>query len=300
MTAEITGMTELYGVMANPIKHSLSPLIYNTAFQYLHMDAVYMAFEVDEANFDAAYQAIIPMGIKGLNISMPYKKDVMTKLLADNYKVSDVAVLASSCNTVVNQGCQLEGHNTDGLGFILSLNEHEIDIDNKVLTILGAGGAARSIIIQAAKTKVKEINIFKRMDQKFNKLVLFYQSISERFDAKINVFPYEDEEKMALIISQSDILVNATQVGMVQQPGLPIPTCDFLHKNLVVSDLIYYPLQTELLKKAEENGCQTINGIGMLIHQAAYSFNLMTNQEMPVAVVKKAVHQHLEKEENRR
>lgn len=282
MKQSISGYTKLAGVIAQPIKHSLSPKIHNAAYEQLNIDAVYLAFEVNEANFNQALESVKTLDMLGVNISMPYKR--LAYEACD--ELSEEAQLIGVVNTVIQRNGRLLGYNTDGIGFVDSLLSEEVDVANKSLTILGAGGAARAIICQCALSNVKEINVFKRKNSTYQQIERELKEIADETGTAINLFDYHDEKNVTKIIQQSDILVNGTQVGMGEDKNLPISNMDLIHANQVVVDLIYHPLETNFLKEAKARKAKTINGLGMLVYQAAYAFRLMTEQEMPVESIK--------------
>ncbi|RSU01126.1 shikimate dehydrogenase [Vagococcus penaei] len=295
LVKKISGNTKTYGVLANPIKHSLSPLIHNTAFQTANMDAVYLAFEVKNNRIEEALAGVRALELSGVNISMPYKRMALDYLIENNFPVCEVSELVGSCNTIVNTGRRLRGYNTDGIGLVTSIEKEGISLAGKRLSILGAGGAARAIVCQLAKSSVQSIVIFKRHNESFQDVSAYFNLISMVLGVKIDVYPYENVKLMQEVFAQTDILINATQVGMTGYPGLPIESADMLHEKLIVVDLIYAPLETEFLKAAKTKGCRTMNGIGMLLYQAASSFKLMTGKTMPIDQVKVAIEQQLNK-----
>lgn len=280
----ITGSTQLAAVMATPIKHSISPLIHNTAFKSLGIDAVYLAFEVGPEELANAFLSIRSFDMLGVNLSMPNKQRAFE--LVDER--SPVAELLGSVNTVVNRQGRLIGHSTDGEGFVASLAEAGVTVLAKHLAVLGSGGAALAIIAQTALDGAKEISVFARNLSDKTDVTEKLAKISEMTNCQIRFLPLED---LAKILAETDILVNATSVGMrPNEAGNLVQDGRWLKSTLVVADIVYEPLETQLLKLARKQGCHTINGLGMLVHQAAAAFELWTGQKMPLAVVKKAIH----------
>lgn len=278
----ISGYTRLAGVIANPIKHSLSPRIHNTAYSLTHTNAVYLAFETIESDFEKMMDSVKVLDMLGVNISMPYKKRAYQ--MCD--ELSSAAKLIGVVNTVVQKNQILSGHNTDGLGFIKSLEEQNVIIKNQTMTILGAGGASRAIICQCALDGIAEINVFKRKNETFETVVHELRKIADETNTIIQVFDYADTTKLTEKIKKSQILVNATQIGMGDSLELPISQVNAITQEHIVVDLIYHPLETQFLKAAKKQDAVTINGLGMLIHQAAIAFELMTNKKMPVKEIK--------------
>ncbi|HCM88281.1 MULTISPECIES: shikimate dehydrogenase [Vagococcus] len=278
----ISGYTRLAGVIANPIKHSLSPRIHNTAYSLTQTNAVYLAFETTESDFEKVMASVKALDMLGVNISMPYKKKAYQ--MCD--ELSPVAKLIGVVNTVVQKNKLLYGHNTDGLGFIKSLEEQDVMIKNKTMTILGAGGASRAIICQCALDGISEINVFKRKNETFETVAHELKEIADKTETIIRVFDYADTTELIQKIKESQILVNATQIGMGDSCELPISQINAITPEHIVVDLIYHPLETQFLKEAKKQNAVTINGLGMLIYQAAIAFELMTNKKMPVKEIK--------------
>ncbi|MDT2835022.1 shikimate dehydrogenase [Vagococcus carniphilus] len=274
----ISGKTRLAGVIANPIKHSLSPMIHNTAYKVLNFDAVYLAFEVEQVEFEHAMNAVKTLDMMGINISMPYKKDAYD--LCD--ELTERAKLIGVVNTVVNRNNKLLGDNTDGLGFIGSLKDYGVSVKGKVLTILGAGGAAKAAICQSALEGAKEIHVFKRQNETFESVKRDLEKIAIETNVKIMVHGYHDKKAIEFALKESTLIVNSTQLGMGNNNDLPLDEMGLIKESHVVVDLIYHPLETPFLKQAKKSKALTINGLGMLVHQAAYAFKLMTGETMPV------------------
>lgn len=278
MKESISGYTQLAGVIANPIKHSLSPMIHNKAYEFEGVDAVYLAFEVTKENFNQAIESIKTFNMLGVNISMPYKR--LAFEACD--ELSKEAQLIGVVNTIILRDGQLVGYNTDGIGFIHSLKSQQVEVKNKSITVLGAGGAGRAVICQCALEGVKEINVFKRKNKTYNNVKEELEVISQQTGTLIRLFDYEDSQKMEEIITSSQIIVNSTQLGMGKDESLPTSSMESITSHHVLVDLIYHPLETKWLKLGKEKEAKVINGLGMLIYQAAYAFKLMTNKEMPV------------------
>lgn len=277
MKNSISGYTRLAGVIAQPIKHSLSPKIHNSAYEMLNYDAVYLAFEVEEEEFLKTIESVKTLDMIGVNVSMPYKK--LAYEACD--ELSEEAKLIGVVNTIVQRDGKLTGFNTDGIGFIANLKDQGVPIEGKVLTMLGAGGAAQAIICQSASDGIAKINVFKRKNASYQQTEAELKAIEKQTGTTIQLFDYNDDELMNEIITKSDIIVNGTKLGMGEDKQLPIPDISVIGGQHVVVDLIYHPLETEFLKRAKKNNALTINGLGMLLYQAAFAFQLMTGQEMP-------------------
>ena len=270
---KIDGYTRLAAVVANPIKHSISPFIHNSAFEATNTNGVYLAWEVDEAELAETVANIRRYQMYGINLSMPYKEQVIAYL----DQLSEEACLIGAVNTVVNREGTLIGYNTDGKGFFKSLPSFKIS--KKRLVLLGAGGAAKAILAQAILDGVSQISVFVRSSS-MEKTRPYLEKIQNATGFRVDLFALEDVQDLQDSITQADLLVNATSVGM-DGSSQPIPTSIVLPEKLLVADVIYQPFETPFLKWAKEQGNQSINGLGMLLYQAAEAFELWAGKEMP-------------------
>jgi len=270
---KIDGYTRLAAVVANPIKHSISPFIHNSAFEATNTNGVYLAWEVDAAELAETVANIRRYQMYGINLSMPYKEQVIPYL----DQLSEEACLIGAVNTVVNREGTLIGYNTDGKGFFKSLPSFKIS--KKRLVLLGAGGAAKAILAQAILDGVSQISVFVRSSS-IEKTRPYLEKIQNATGFRVDLFALEDVQDLQDSITQADLLVNATSVGM-DGSSQPIPTSIVLPEKLMVADVIYQPFETPFLKWARNQGNQSINGLGMLFYQAAEAFELWTGKEMP-------------------
>ena len=270
---KIDGYTRLAAVVANPIKHSISPFIHNSAFETTNTNGVYLAWEVDATELAETVANIRRYQMYGINLSMPYKEQVIPYL----DQLSEEACLIGAVNTVVNREGTLIGYNTDGKGFFKSLPSFKIS--RKRLVLLGAGGAAKAILAQAILDGVSQISIFVRSSS-MEKTRPYLEKIQNATGFRVDLFALEDVQDLQDSITQADLLVNATSVGM-DGSSQPIPTSIVLPEKLLVADVIYQPFETPFLKWARNQGNQSINGLGMLLYQAAEAFELWTGKEMP-------------------
>ena len=270
---KIDGYTRLAAVVANPIKHSISPFIHNSAFEATNTNGVYLAWEVDAAELAETVANIRRYQMYGINLSMPYKEQVIAYL----DQLSEEACLIGAVNTVVNREGTLIGYNTDGKGFFKSLPSFKIS--RKRLVLLGAGGAAKAILAQAILDGVSQISVFVRSSS-MEKTRPYLEKIQNATGFRVDLFALEDVQDLQDSITQADLLVNATSVGM-DGAFQPIPTSIVLPEKLMVADVIYQPFETPFLKWASNQGNQSINGLGMLLYQAAEAFELWTGKEMP-------------------
>lgn len=286
MAERITGHTELIGLIATPIRHSSSPRMHNEAFAKLGLDYAYLAFEVGNEELEDTIKGFRAMKVRGSNVSMP-NKTVVHKYLD---KLSDAAEMCGAVNTIVNDDGVLTGHITDGIGYMSGLKDAGIDIIGKKMTIVGAGGAATAIQVQAALDGVKEISIFNRKDEFYERAQKTVKDINEKTNCKATLYDLEDLDKLKEEIASSYIFTNATGMGMKPLEGQTyIPDKSFLREDLIVTDVVYAPTETALLKMAKEVGCKTLNGFPMMLFQGAAAFKLWTNQDMPIEHVKEVM-----------
>ena len=286
MAERITGHTELIGLMAYPIRHSSSPAMHNEAFAYLGLDYAYLAFEVDNDTLEDAIKGLRALKMVGSNVSMP-NKTVVGQYLD---KLSPAAELCGAVNTIVNENGVLTGHITDGIGFMQSLKDNDIDVIGKKMTVAGAGGAATAIEIQAALDGVKEISIFNIHDKFWANAEETVEKINKNTNCKAKLFDLDDKEALRKEIEDSYILTNATGMGMKPLEGQTwLPDTSFLREDLIVTDTVYAPAKTKLLEMAESVGCKTLNGFPMMLYQGAAAFELWTGKEMPVDHIKKVM-----------
>jgi shikimate dehydrogenase len=274
----VGGATKLVGVIGDPIEHSLSPRMHNAAFEYLGLDYLYIPFRVLEKDLKNAVRGARAFNLKGFNVTIPHKVSII-KFLDD---VDLIARKIGAVNTVVNQEGELLGYNTDGLGALEALREGGVDPKGKKIVVIGAGGASRAITFQLASVCSK-LTILNRTKIKAVKLAKLINVDSEVQGRSLTA------KSLKSSLNDSDILINTTSVGM--HPNVnesPVPE-EFLHKDLVVFDIVYNPLETLLLRYARNIGAKSINGVGMLVNQGAIAFKLWTGHEAPKDIMRKAV-----------
>lgn len=289
MAERITGHTELIGLIAYPIRHSSSPAMHNEAFAKLGLDYAYLAFEVGNEELEDTIKGFRAMKVRGCNVSMP-NKTVVHKYLD---KLSPAAELCGAVNTVVNDNGVLTGHITDGIGCMMALKDAGVDVIGKKITIVGAGGAATAIQVQAALDGVAEISIFNVKDKFYENAEKTVLKLRERTNCKVNLFDLADLDKLKEEIATSVLLINATGMGMKPLEGQTyIPDTTFFRPDLVVLDIVYSPRETALLKLAKEAGCRTLNGLGMMLFQGAAAFELWTGKQMPIEHMKEVLDIH--------
>ena len=270
---KINGYTRLAAVVANPIKHSISPFIHNSAFEATETNGVYLAWEVEATDLAETVANIRRYQMYGINLSMPYKEQVIPYL----DQLSEEACLIGAVNTVVNREGTLIGYNTDGKGFFKSLPSFKIS--GKRMVLLGAGGAAKAILAQAILDGVSQVSVFVR-SASIEKTRPYLEKLQNETGFKADLFALEDVSELQARIIDSDLLVNATSVGM-DGVSLPILSSVVLPEKLLVADVIYQPFETPFLNWARNQGNHAVNGLGMLLYQAAEAFQLWTGKEMP-------------------
>ena len=281
---EITGHTRLTGLLGSPVAHSKSPLMHNEAFRLLRLDYVYLCFDVKEDSLKTAFEGLKKLNVAGFNCTMP-DKTAICELLDD---LSPAAKMIGAVNTVVNENGRYIGHNTDGIGYMQSVKDAGFDIKGETMTLLGAGGAASSIFVQAALDGVKKINLFSIKDRFWEKAEKMVDMVNSNTDCDAKLIELGNDDILNEAISNSKILTNATSVGMAPNTdNCIVKDFSVFNENLIVSDVIYNPMETKLLKIAKEHGCPTFYGIYMLLYQGAEAFKLFTGKDMPVEEIKK-------------
>jgi len=284
MDKRISGRTGLMGLIGSPVGHSGSPAMYNYSFEKLGLDYAYLAFDIKVEEVEQAVEAVKTLKMRGCNVTMPCK----TEALKYMDELSDAARIIGAVNTIVNEDGKLIGHITDGQGFVDNLRDHGVEIKDKKITICGGGGAATAIQVQCALEGAREISIFNIKDAFFERTLETAEKIrQERPGCTVNVFDIADMETMREEMKTSDIFANATIVGMKPMDNESVvKDVTMFHPNLVVTDAVYNPKETKMLREAKEAGCTCIDGQGMLVWQGAAAFKLYTGQEMPVEGVK--------------
>ncbi len=275
----INGKTKVCALIGDPVGHSLSPVMHNAAFKELGLDIVYVAFPVKADELEDAIKGARSLGLLGLNVTMPHKHAVIQYL----DETDSTAKAMGAVNTILNERGKLFGYNTDGKGVMIALQENRADTKEKKMLLLGAGGAAKAIAFQAAQ-ETEELVILNRTEEKGKQLA---ELLNKTFGTKVkgrtlSVDVLKEE------LETTEILVNATSIGMSPNVNAsPVPV-DFLHSDLCVMDIVYNPLETKLLKDAKNGGAKVVSGLEMLLYQGAVAFEIWTNCPAPVDVMKKA------------
>lgn len=273
----ISGATRVAAVIGEPVRHSLSPVLHNAAYRALELDWIYVAFDVPDG---AAYHALAGMrafGLAGLSVTMPHK----TAVASACDECSPEATLLRSVNTVTPRpDGTLYGESTDGAGFLRSLAEHGHDPSGRSVLLLGAGGAARAVGLALARAGADVSISARRNDAAKDAAALIGASTAT----------WDDRDAAA---ASADIVVNATPVGM-GDGDVPIHAGRLRHGQ-VFADLVYHPIETPMLQAARSQGIAVVDGLGMLVHQAALQVERWTEQPAPVEVMRSAALTHLSK-----
>lgn len=280
--------TKIIGVIGHPIKHSFSPLMHNISFELSGLNYLYLPFDVPPSALKDAMKGMNALGIKGFNVTVPLKEKVLP-LLKD---VSEEASIIGAVNTIVNDEGTLRGYNTDVFGIIESLMPHKDELAGAKVSVIGAGGAARSVIYALIRTfKVGHITIINRTEQ-------IAESLKEYFTAKML---YTEMKSLPLAppdlvetFRDSKLIINTTSMGMY--PNIDDSATEIKEsfmKGQIVFDVVYNPVKTKLLRLAESQGATIITGLKMFVEQGAKSYELWTGEKMPIDKVYKAIESYL-------
>ena len=277
---EIKGSTNIVGLIGHPVEHSFSPLMHNAAFEKLDMDYAYVAFDVNQNNLENAIKGAEALNIKGFNVTIPHKIEVMKYL----DEIDEIAQLIGAVNTIDFKN--LKGYNTDGIGAVRAIEE-VASIKNKNVLIAGAGGASRAISFYIAKYGADNLKILNRNVEKAQKLACDVSN-----SGLIDNVSSDSISNMDL--SDVDILINTTPVGMHPNiDDVPIAQACDMHEDLVVFDAVYNPNETGLLKEAIKADAKPVYGIKMLLYQGAESFEIWTGKKAPIDVMHNALTKYL-------
>jgi shikimate dehydrogenase len=275
----ISGKTRVCGVIGDPIEHTLSPTIQNAAFNHLKLDFVFLALHVTAAELENAMRGMRGLGIHGLNVTMPHKSTIINHLDT----VDSAVQFLGSANTILNKDGTLSGFNTDGVGALNTLRENGINLSDKKVLLLGAGGAAKAIAFSFAQ-EAGSICILNRAPEK---AAVLADALNCVFGTKV-MGGALSSSAVQDNVQDADILVNATSVGMHPQVDQSLVAPQWLKSDLAVMDIVYNPVETKLAKDAKAAGAKVISGVEMLIYQGAASFKIWTGKSAPIEVMRKA------------
>jgi len=267
---------KIYGIIGNPVEHSISPEMHNAAFRELGIDAIYCKFRVLKNELENAVNGIKALGINGFNVTIPYKESIIPYL---DY-LDKNAKMIGAVNTVKLEGNKLKGYNTDGKGAIIPL-KRVMRINGKKALILGAGGAARSISFELLHENIECIYIANRTMKRAIRL----SNDLRKYGCNSYVIKLDDNT-LRKVIDDVNFVINCTSVGMYPNINESLLSSDMLHSKLIVEDIVYNPLKTRLLQNAEIAGARTISGIEMLVFQGALSFEIWTGIKAPVDIMR--------------
>ena len=280
----VSGKTCVCAVIGNPIEHSLSPVIQNAAFNALNLDFIYTAFRVKPLEVNNALAGVRALGIVGLNVTMPHKEAVIPCL----DWIDESAMFLSSVNTIHHKDGKLLGYSTDGVGAFNALKENGVNPCGKRVLMLGAGGAARAIAYTLVQD-VEELVVLNRTVSGAEKLS---EVIKQKFGKKISVDLLSSKSIEERIVDV-DILLNTTSVGMKPNVDQSLVTSNSLRSDMTVMDIVYNPVETQLVRDAKAVGAKVVSGVEMLIYQGAASFEIWTGQSSPVQVMRRAALEQL-------
>lgn len=266
-------MYEVYGIIGYPVGHSLSPIMHNLAFKILGIKAVYGAFEVKPQDLEIAIKGIRALGIKGVSVTIPHKEEVM-KFLEE---IEEVALEIGAVNTILNEDGKLKGFNTDWIGFLKALEEEGIELRDKKVVIIGAGGSSKAILYAVKKAGARKIEIYNRTYEKA-------LNLANKFGVEAK--PWEELKR-----ASGDLIVQTTSVGLKSWES-PVDEEVLTHFR-VAFDLVYFPLKTKFLSLAENSGCKIVDGLRMLLFQGVEQFKIWTKREPPVNLMKEAIYKEI-------
>ena len=269
-------MGKSFAVIGDPINHSLSPNIHSAAFRELNLDSSYIGYRIPKGELESGIEGLKKIKINGFNVTIPHKIEMMKYL----DKMDESCSVIGAVNTVVNNEGMLKGYNTDMDGFLEPIKKRDIQIKGKKILLLGAGGAARAIIAGMAKEKVEEVIIANRTPNNAMKLSEFAAKIELKTNTK-------NLEEVNQEIEKFDMIINSTSIGLKNETS-PI-LFDRANQETIVYDIVYSPMNTDLIKKAKEKKLQVIYGYEMLLGQATRAFEIWHEMEAPYNAMKKAL-----------
>ncbi len=275
----ISGKTKIYGIFGYPVEHTFSPAMHNAAFKKLAMDACYVPFAVHPEHLGDAAKAVLPLGLGGLNVTVPHKEKIIPYL--DD--LSEEARLIGAVNTIEVKDGRLIGHNTDGRGFCRSLKEQtKFNPRAKKILFIGSGGAARAVAFSLALAGAAKI-IFRDLDAQ--KAASLAKDINEKTGAKSESIT---DDALADSAAEADCLINATPLGLKEADALPLPD-NYIEERHLVCDLVYNPPETNFLRAAKMRKAKRLPGLGMLLFQGVIAFEIWTGKQAPVSLMKNAL-----------
>jgi shikimate dehydrogenase len=283
---DISGSTLVYGIIGDPVDHSLSPAIQNAAFRWAGLNAVYLSFPVHGAELRWAIQGLKSLKVRGFNVTTPHKMAVLRYL----DKVETEAAEIGSINTVKNEENALTGFNTDGTGALNAMEEAGVRLDGQSVLVLGAGGAGR-VIASVLAGRGCSLKLANRTISNAKRLA---KTLHNKSDLKPEIIPLS-RKALHDAVNQADIILNASSMGMDGKHNPPIDK-EWIRGSHLVFDIVYRPIQTKLLQDAVSTGARTITGLDMLVNQGACSFTLWTGKKAPIDEMRRAIAEKLTSE----
>lgn len=266
-----------YCIIGDPIDHSLSPAIHNAAFTTLGLNCSYIAFRVQEGQLKNSMDSLRAINIGGFNVTMPHKVAVLDYVDSSD----EIVEMIGAANTVNNEGGKFNAYNTDVVGFIEPLRQRKIDLNGYEVLILGAGGAARAVLVALSQVKgISKINIVNRNIDRSTNLA----NVINKLGLKANIISHDDIQKIAI---RSNLIVNTTPLGMKNEESLIKSSS--ISKESIVYDIVYKPIETKLLENAKTVGAQVVYGYEMLLEQAIASFKIWFRMDPPIESMKKVL-----------
>jgi len=279
---QINAGTKLIALIGNPLKQTLSPLVHNATFTKQGINCLYIPYEITEEKLEQGLLALKNLGYLGLNVTIPYKQKVIKYL----DEISKEAYACQAVNVIKIEDGKLIGHNTDGKGFLISLQEEGVNLIGGQAVIIGAGGAARPIAYELAHAGMKKIDL---LDIDYVKAEEVAQMVGEKSDCRAEAWEMS-QELFNHLSRNATILVNCSPLGMAPYPdNAPVSDMHEAASSAVVCDIIYNPIKTRFLEMAENRGLKTISGLSMFIHQAALTLEIILNITPPVGFMKEVV-----------
>ncbi len=278
----ISGKIRICGIIGDPIEHTMSPVMHNAAFEKMGVDYLYVPFRVKKEALGKAIEGMRALNIRGLNVTIPHKVAIIPLL----DKLDRFAEQIGAVNTVVNDDGVLTGYNTDASGFLQALLKRGIEPAEKKVVMLGAGGASRAISFTLAERGAHLVILNRLLELDWAEELA--GQISQAFKKEVKALEL-NEENLVAMLEGTDVLINATSVGMYPSIDETPVTANLLSPDLVVFDIVYNPVKTRLLKEAEAAGAKTISGLDMFIWQGALAFEKWTGLKAPVELMREEV-----------
>ncbi|WP_267384276.1 shikimate dehydrogenase [Cyanobacterium sp. uoEpiScrs1] len=283
----ITGKTKLLGIIGDPVKHSLSPVMQNAAINHLGIDYVYVPFPIKTKDLTTAIRGFASIGVAGFNVTIPHKQTIIPLLS----EVTPTAKLVGAVNTVWYTEMGWKGTNTDINGFLSPIRSLKRDWSNITPIILGNGGAARAVVVGLAQLGCLQIYVVGRDQQKLWRFIQSWRNT--KLTATLSGYLWDELSK---IIEETELLINTTSIGMspnIDDSPVESALLTRLPKNAMVYDLVYMPNPTKLLKNAQQQGLIIIDGLEMLVQQGAVSLQLWSQKPVPIDIMTQSLQDHL-------